>query len=71
MIKPEVIGKAGFQATRDGEEVYLHTPSNKNGMQAVITNYGQGLVSLMIPGKHGVGHNTMHLQYALLNPEIE
>lgn len=29
-----------FGTTKDGKEVYLYTLENKNGMKAVVMNYG-------------------------------
>jgi aldose 1-epimerase len=42
-----------FKKTVDGKEVSLYTLSNKNGMKALITNYGGRLVSLYVPDKDG------------------
>jgi aldose 1-epimerase len=42
-----------FEKTIDGKQVHLFTLENKNGMKALITNYGGRLVSLFIPDKDG------------------
>lgn len=46
-MKKEVFG------TVNGQEVYLVTLENKNGMQASITNYGANLVKLLVPDVNG------------------
>lgn len=47
------ITKESFGQTQDGEEVYLYTLTNANGLIAKITNYGAILVSLEVPDKDG------------------
>lgn len=42
-----------FGMTKTGEEVFLFTLKNKNGMEAKITNFGAALVSLYVPDKDG------------------
>ncbi len=42
-----------FGTTKDGKEVYLYTMENKNGMKAVVMNYGAILVNLFVPDKNG------------------
>jgi aldose 1-epimerase len=42
-----------FEASIDGKPVRLYALTNANGMEAAITNYGQRLVSLMVPDKNG------------------
>lgn len=42
-----------FGVTKTGEEVFLFTLKNKNGMEAKITNFGAALVSLYVPDKDG------------------
>jgi len=42
-----------FEKTIDGKQVNLFTLTNKNGVKAMITNYGGRLVSLYIPDKEG------------------
>lgn len=42
-----------FGQTKDGKEIYLYTLENKNGMQAVVMNYGANLVKLLVPDKNG------------------
>jgi aldose 1-epimerase len=48
-----VIEDKQFKKTIDGKEVGLYTLSNKNGLKALITNYGGRLVSLFVPDKDG------------------
>lgn len=45
--------KEKFGTTKTGEEVYLYTLQNKNGIEAKITNYGAALVNLFVPDKNG------------------
>lgn len=42
-----------FGTTKDGEDIYLYTLENKNGMKAVVMNYGANLVQLWVPDKNG------------------
>lgn len=42
-----------FGKTPGGEEAWLYTLKNKNGMKAEITNYGGIVVSLHVPDKNG------------------
>ena len=42
-----------FQTVVDGKAVGLYVLSNKNGMEACITNYGGRIVSIMVPDKRG------------------
>lgn len=42
-----------FQTVVDGKTVGLYVLSNKNGMEACITNYGGRIVSIMVPDKKG------------------
>ena len=39
--------------TPDGQEVYLYSFSNKNGLRAKMTNYGAIVVSLETPDRNG------------------
>ena len=50
--EPTVTKKA-WGKTKDGKEVDLYTLTNKNGMEAKITNYGGIVVSLTAPDKNG------------------
>ncbi|PHQ61156.1 MAG: galactose-1-epimerase [Maribacter sp.] len=43
-----------FTETIDREKVALYVLKNKNGLEAAFTNYGQHLVSLMVPDKNGI-----------------
>lgn len=45
--------KRGFGKTKEGQEVFLYTIGNQNGMKAAVTNYGATLVSLFVPDKDG------------------
>ena len=47
-----IITKQSFGMAADGTPAELFTLSNKNGMQAKITNYGGILVSLLVPDKN-------------------
>ena len=38
----------------EGEDVYLYTLANKNGVEASITNYGGAITSIMAPDRNGV-----------------
>lgn len=42
-----------FGTTQDGKEIYLYTLENRNGMKAVVMNYGANLVQLWVPDKNG------------------
>lgn len=44
---------SAFQTTVDGKETALYTLTNKNGVEACITNYGGRLVSVMVPDNKG------------------
>ena len=39
--------------TKDGQEIYSYTIKNKNGMEAVVMNYGANLLALRIPTANG------------------
>src|SRR6266478_3685913 len=45
--------KQAFGKTPDGQPVDLYTLTNKNGMEATITNYGGTVVSLKVPDHRG------------------
>jgi aldose 1-epimerase len=45
--------KQSFGKTEDGQPVDLYTLTNKNGMEARITNYGGTVVSLKVPDRSG------------------
>src|SRR5580693_4768342 len=45
--------KQSFGKTEDGQQVDLYTLTNKNGMEARITNYGGTVVSLKVPDRNG------------------
>ena len=46
--------KSVFGETKDGITVYKFKLVNKNGVRAVVTNYGAILVNLVVPDKAGV-----------------
>ena len=45
--------KRSFGVTKDGQEVFLFSLENKNGVKAEVTNYGANLVNLFVPDKNG------------------
>lgn len=45
--------KSSFGKTPDGEQVELYLLTNKNGIEAAITNYGGAVVSLKVPDRSG------------------
>src|SRR5580698_10756282 len=45
--------KQSFGKTEDGQQVDLYILTNKNGMEAAITNYGGTVVSQMVPDRNG------------------
>lgn len=47
-IKKELFGKS-----INGQQVYLYTLTNKNGMTVKVTNYGANIVSIVVPDKKG------------------
>jgi len=47
------IGHEDFKTVVAGDSVSLYVLKNKNGLEATFTNYGQRLVSLMVPDKNG------------------
>lgn len=53
MVSSKDITEGQFKKTIDGKEVSLFTLTNKNGLKALITNYGGRMVSLMVPDKNG------------------
>jgi len=42
-----------FGAGEEGEEVYLYTLKNRNGLEVSITNYGGTITSIMAPDRNG------------------
>lgn len=42
-----------FEGSVDGQAVALYVLQNKNGIEAAFTNFGQRLVSLMVPDRDG------------------
>lgn len=47
------IEKQDFGKTADGTPVQLYTLTNKNGLEAKITNFGGSVVSLKVPDRNG------------------
>ena len=45
--------KISWGKTPDGEQVYLYTLTNKNGLEAAISTYGGAVVSLKVPDRDG------------------
>jgi aldose 1-epimerase len=45
--------KSSFGKTPEGEAIDLYTLTNKNAVQAAITNYGGAVVSLKVPDRDG------------------
>jgi len=45
--------KQSFGKTEDGQQTYLYILTNKNGMEAAITNYGGSVVTLKVPDRTG------------------
>lgn len=45
--------KEKFGTLKTGEEIYLYTLKNKNGMEVRLTNFGATLVNLFVPDKNG------------------
>ncbi|MCW2118191.1 aldose epimerase family protein [Flavobacterium sp. 7A] len=59
------IDPAHFESIIDGKKTHLYVLRNKNGIEITFTNYGQRLVSLMVPDQNGkfedivLGFNTL------------
>ncbi len=54
-----------FKAVIDGDSVNLYTLTNKNGLRADFTNYGQRLIALHVPDKDGkMGDVVLGFTYA-------
>lgn len=47
------MSKMKFGTTKDGQEVYRYILTNKNHMEAHVTNYGAILLDLLVPDKQG------------------
>jgi aldose 1-epimerase len=47
------IKKTVFGKTPDGKEIQLYVLTNKNGLEAAVTNFGGILVSLRVPDRQG------------------
>lgn len=52
--KTMAITKSSFGKLPDGQEVFLYTVTNKNGVELKVTNYGGIITSLKTPDKNGV-----------------
>ena len=52
-ISSSGLHSAHFQQKVDGEKTCLYRIYNKNGVEACITNYGERVVSLMVPDRNG------------------
>jgi len=64
-FKTSIAPKA-FKANVAGDSVGLYILSNKNGLEAAFTNFGQRLVSLYVPDKNGDFEDVV-LGYATLD----
>ena len=42
-----------FGKTKEKEDIFLYTITNKNGMQAAVTNFGAILVKLLVADQSG------------------
>ena len=47
------VSKTDFGVTRDDRKASLYTIINKNGMEAVVSDFGAILVKLIVPNKDG------------------
>ncbi|NLP35438.1 MAG: galactose mutarotase [Clostridiales bacterium] len=47
------INQTLFGKTKNGEEAYLYTLTNQNGMEVSFTNYGACIVSIIVPDAKG------------------
>ena len=45
--------KQSFGKTEDGQQTDLYILTNKNGVEAAITNYGGTVVTLKVPDRQG------------------
>ena len=45
--------KRDFGTTAKGEQAFLYTLKNKNGMEIAVSDYGAVLVKVLIPDKAG------------------
>lgn len=48
------VTRKNFGTGADGEDVYLYTLKNRNGVEVSITNYGGTITSIMAPDRNGV-----------------
>jgi len=53
------IEKKLFGTMQSGEDVYIYTLKNSNGMETKICTYGGALVSAMVPDKNGEFHDVI------------
>lgn len=47
------VEKSLFGKSPDGQDIYLYTMTNKNGMQVAVTELGAVIVKLLVPDKDG------------------
>ena len=47
------VSKTDFGVTKDGRKASLYTIINKNGMEAVVSDFGAALLKLYVPDKNG------------------
>ena len=53
IAQAQIPADEGFEKSIDGKACHLYILKNHKGMEAVITNYGGRLVSLIVPDKNG------------------
>lgn len=53
IIYANTINPDNFKAVIEGDSVNMYTLTNKNGLKADFTNYGQRLIALHVPDKDG------------------
>src|SRR5262245_3894741 len=49
----QTVKKDNFGKTSDGQVVDIYTLTNKNGLEAKVTNFGGIITSLKVPDRHG------------------
>jgi len=64
------IDRVNFERTIDDKAVKLYVLKNKGGLEAVFSNYGQRLISLMVPDKNGEMKDIV-LGYSSLDQYLE
>lgn len=59
-IEKHKISTTSFGSVENGHEAKIYTLKNQNGIQAMITDYGATLVSLVAPDRGGVFADLLH-----------